>query len=345
MYSAAAKVTHPPGSWMIILGIMELRSWRGNFLPRLPLPPQVSMVADPFLFPLMLRLIKDTAEYSRKYLTRRFPNIRHLLLLLSLIFVTWFSLANVVGSQTVALDLWGICPRHHCDILHIIAKVSGTRAKSPEQSINSGPRAVDDETSKAMLRTHGPHSLASTVIGVTIAGKLTYPRELLWSSSQRSPENAVDPNLQVGHCWRLPSLPAQLGLKLAERLLVLNVTVDHVPAEFNPDVPSTPRTFIMWGVVDDPKGRKIPDFGGRGPPSEFFVGPRLQKGHRFLELARFQYDPQLEAHAQTFPTHPYVYEMGMDFGMVVLEILNNWGGSSTCLYRVRVHGQESQSVA
>jgi SUN domain-containing protein 1/2 len=29
----------------------------------------------------------------------------------------------------------------------------------------------------------------------------------------------------------------------------------------------------------------------------------------------------------------------MDFGIVVLRVLSNWGQEFTCLYRFRVHGQ------
>ena len=42
---------------------------------------------------------------------------------------------------------------------------------------------------------------------------------------------------------------------------------------------------------------------------------------------------------QTFPVDEDVHASGMDFGIVVLRVLSNWGQQFTCLYRFRVHGR------
>jgi SUN domain-containing protein 1/2 len=45
-------------------------------------------------------------------------------------------------------------------------------------------------------------------------------------------------------------------------------------------------------------------------------------------------------HIQTFPIDAEIRSLGIDFGLVVLMVKNNWGMDKyTCLYRVRVHGQ------
>ncbi|KAJ3994667.1 hypothetical protein F5050DRAFT_1772560 [Lentinula boryana] len=65
----------------------------------------------------------------------------------------------------------------------------------------------------------------------------------------------------------------------------------------------------------------------------------LPQTPEYIRLASFAYDVHSPEHIQTFPVLPYVRKLGVDFGVVVVMVRNNWGMEEyTCLYRVRVHG-------
>ena len=53
-------------------------------------------------------------------------------------------------------------------------------------------------------------------------------------------------------------------------------------------------------------------------------------------LASMTYEPSLPNHIQTFPVSPQVVALNIDVGIVVVKVLNNWGGDYSCLYRVSV---------
>ena len=53
-----------------------------------------------------------------------------------------------------------------------------------------------------------------------------------------------------------------------------------------------------------------------------------------LLLTSFTYDPSAPSHIQTFPVDNEIVEMGLDVGIVIFQVLSNWGGDFTCLYRV-----------
>ncbi|KAJ3842020.1 hypothetical protein F5878DRAFT_556491 [Lentinula raphanica] len=68
--------------------------------------------------------------------------------------------------------------------------------------------------------------------------------------------------------------------------------------------------------------------------------PTLPQSPGYIRIASFTYDIHSPEHIQTFPVLPYVKELGVDFGVVVVLVGSNWGMEDyTCLYRVRVHGE------
>jgi len=73
---------------------------------------------------------------------------------------------------------------------------------------------------------------------------------------------------------------------------------------------------------------------------EILTQPRsLPHSARYVRIAQFEYDADEPNAVQTFPVDEEVRNMEMDFGIVVLRVLSNWGQEFTCLYRFRVHGQ------
>ncbi len=71
----------------------------------------------------------------------------------------------------------------------------------------------------------------------------------------------------------------------------------------------------------------------------------LPKTPMYIRIAAFDYNIHAPNPVQTFPVPDEIQDLGVDFGIVALRILNNWGRDEfTCLYRFRVHGDELGEV-
>ncbi|KZS90579.1 Sad1/UNC-like protein, partial [Sistotremastrum niveocremeum HHB9708] len=152
------------------------------------------------------------------------------------------------------------------------------------------------------------------------------------------PHEALDANLQVGHCWPLSGASGQLGIALPEPINITHATIDHVPKVLAPDITTAPRHFSLWGYSD-----KAPSSGGdlqvlrEGDIlGDWIIVP---DGGFFILLVTAEYDVTLASHIQTFPVPSSVTAHSPAYHAAILDISSNWGSlQHTCLYRVRIHG-------
>jgi SUN domain-containing protein 1/2 len=78
---------------------------------------------------------------------------------------------------------------------------------------------------------------------------------------------------------------------------------------------------------------------------EWEVPKHLPKDAQYIRIAKFLYDAHSTRNIQTFPVDSDVRALGVDFGVVVLVVKNNWGRPEyTCLYRFRVHGDMVEGI-
>ena len=175
-------------------------------------------------------------------------------------------------------------------------------------------------------------------------------------ASGLSPINALHPYNYAGRCWPFKGSEGQLGVKLARRTCISDITIDHVAKEVAFDLRSTPRQMEVWGLVEGQdnlakvagwladRQRRRSDAVESGYPmdpkdEEWEVPKHLPKDVQYVRVAKFLYDVHSTRNVQTFPVDSEVRALGIDFGVVVLVIKNNWGRPEyTCLYRFRVHG-------
>lgn len=171
-----------------------------------------------------------------------------------------------------------------------------------------------------------------------------------------SPINALHPHNHAGRCWPFQGTEGRLGVKLARRAYISDITIDHVAKEVAFDLRSTPRQMEVWGLVEgqdnlvkvvgwlaDRQRRRSDAFesGIAMDPKdeEWEVPEHLQKDAQYIRITKFLYDVHSTKNIQTFPVDSEVRALGVDFGVVVLVVKNNWGRPEyTCLYRFRVHG-------
>ncbi|KAF8158930.1 UNC-like C-terminal-domain-containing protein, partial [Mycena galopus ATCC 62051] len=131
----------------------------------------------------------------------------------------------------------------------------------------------------------------------------------------RPPVTALNYDVHDGHCWPFAGSQGQLGIALSSPIYIEAITIDHVASAIAVGRrTSAPQDMEVWALVE-----------GRD---------------NYIRIASFQYDIHSRNGVQTFLVDAEIKNLGIDFGVIVLVVKNNWGmGEYTCLYRIRVHGQ------
>jgi SUN domain-containing protein 1/2 len=159
----------------------------------------------------------------------------------------------------------------------------------------------------------------------------------------RPPITALHHETHIGHCWPFKGDQGQLGVTLSRIVRVEEISIDHVARDIAWDMTSAPREMEVWGLVEGTSNlakAAALDAARTEAGEEIPTQPRsLPHSARYVRIAQFEYDAEAPNAVQTFPVDEEVRKMGMDFGIVVLRVLSNWGQEFTCLYRFRVHGQ------
>lgn len=170
----------------------------------------------------------------------------------------------------------------------------------------------------------------------------------------RPPATALTPDINVGHCWPFAGSKGHLGVFLKEQIFVSSVSIDHASRDVAYDITPAPKRVRVWGVVDGADNieklrayreelqvRK--DVGSLSPEEQDeldAVEPaRLPHELQLLQLTTFSYDVEAATNVQTFPVPERIKSLGIDIGVVIIDIQSNHGNPEyTCLYRARVHG-------
>lgn len=163
--------------------------------------------------------------------------------------------------------------------------------------------------------------------------------------SDNSPEAALNDDLRIGQCWLVENKTLQLGVALHAFIRPTHVTVDHIPLEIAADIGRAPRKILVWGLIEGPSNLAqhrslVADGVPLYPPGLHRYGPPLADGKLFVLLASFEYDIYAPFHIQSFPLDSAIVASNLYFGVIVFEVLDNWGADQTCIYRFRVHGNE-----
>lgn len=201
-----------------------------------------------------------------------------------------------------------------------------------------------EQTSKADFALHSA--------GASIMLSLTSPTREIWPKNMRDrligltmdigfgvgskAEEALSPDMHAGKCWPFNGQEGQLGVALAQRIYVEEITVHHIsPKAAVYDIASAPKEMEVWGKVEGAENaEKVARWRQSNPDDADtkVVGT-------FIRLSAFSYDITIGKEAQTFPVDEAVADLEVDFGIVLLQVLSNWGGEYTCLYRLGVHGR------
>jgi SUN domain-containing protein 1/2 len=162
----------------------------------------------------------------------------------------------------------------------------------------------------------------------------------------RPPVTALHHETHGGYCWPFASQRGQLGISLAAPVIIDEVTIDHISRDIALDIRSAPQHMEVWGLVEGGENLekyeelvKEKEQRQDGPEEGEAYPDTLPQYPPYVRIANFTYDVDSGKHVQTFPVLEEIKDKKMDFGVVVLRVLSNWGREEfTCLYRFRVHG-------
>ncbi len=238
-----------------------------------------------------------------------------------------------------------------CVSRHILARARSMYAAyqgSPtDESIS--PRLaqhIEAAVREAMLRQLGPRDYALALDGAKIVPALTTgtpPPDYgqLGRPSTHPAHVILRENLHGGRCWNMSTVDGQVGIALPEIIRPTAVAIEHLPVEIADEGGiQAPHDMRLWGLLE---GRANIERHDALAPQEHIssvpaTGPPITGGYTFVRLADFEYDVSAPGHIQAFPIDPRMRRAALEFAVFVIEILNNWGGNATCLYRVRIHG-------
>nr|VWO96512.1 BfmS [Ganoderma boninense] len=193
---------------------------------------------------------------------------------------------------------------------------------------------------EAVATQIGRRDYALAADGGSIYPSLTSgPSALPGISKSHPAEVILRDNLQGGRCWTIVGARGQVALRVATRMHPTHITIDQVPAEVSEDPRQGPRRMRLWGAVDGNRNQDLYRRYKPSAPSSIPDGPPVSKGYTFLHLSDFQYELDAVNNVQTFPVKAQVQDLMMDFGVFVVEVLDNWGSDSTCICRIRLHGR------
>lgn len=168
------------------------------------------------------------------------------------------------------------------------------------------------------------------------------PQDTTSLSLETPPDFVIDGNSTSGHCWEFEGHTAQLGFSLGAMLNISWVSIGHYD---DPDeaTHSAPRFMVLWGVADGQESvlafnmrnhlrQRLHATIPEGLPKPF------PSGKLYIPLAVLDYSPHLAVEEQLFPVFKEVKNLGFPIGILVLQVLSNWGAPSTRLCHVGIHG-------
>ncbi|KAH6614208.1 UNC-like C-terminal-domain-containing protein [Boeremia exigua] len=190
---------------------------------------------------------------------------------------------------------------------------------------STGMGALVDPVHTSSTFDNGSPSLMSRVIGST--------------RRANPPKAALSKWDEFGECWCAAPNPmkgyARLGVSLPRYMFPKQVTVEHAPMSMSPtgNIEKAPRNIELWAETDQP----IEQHYGHSHNKCLDPGDLRELG--YVCLGSFKYNIHASNHVQTFDLDA---QLTVPTSKVVVQVTSNWGAPNTCIYRVRLHGDDAE---
>lgn len=133
------------------------------------------------------------------------------------------------------------------------------------------------------------------------------------------PSIALTPDISPGNCWAFPGAKGSITIRLARPIVPSSITVEHTPKSATFSVASAPKDFAVSLIPLDAADSEEDAVAG----------------------GTYQY----ETYAQSRHMQQFWLPRDMPVVRAVrIDVLSNHGSPYTCLYRVRVHGEDAQTL-
>ncbi|KAJ3911819.1 hypothetical protein F5877DRAFT_85510 [Lentinula edodes] len=152
------------------------------------------------------------------------------------------------------------------------------------------------------------------------------------------PRVVLEEQLSVSDCWKFAGSKGHIAIALLDTIFWKSFTVHfpHYPEIMEMRLREAPKEIVMWALV---LTENIEDFGRSLQTDwEHFVTNSKQldssifnASTALMEVARVVYKPTEGSHQIFFTRYP------VRTSVILVEILDNWGDSSTCLHWLSFH--------
>ncbi|KAF6757107.1 hypothetical protein DFP72DRAFT_809461 [Ephemerocybe angulata] len=168
------------------------------------------------------------------------------------------------------------------------------------------------------------------------------------SGNVQHPAVTLEASLILGDCWRFEGSSGHIAIQLAYGANLTALSVHYIPrSRLGPFFhQNAPKSLTLWGLVRLSEHLTFPALQSTQlhRPISYFARDKqppsriVKPGDVFVPLATVHYDVHKDqemavAYIGDLEVESYIYDL------VVVEVTENWGGDSTCLYHVGVHGQ------
>ncbi|KAG0018293.1 hypothetical protein BGZ81_010308 [Podila clonocystis] len=217
-------------------------------------------------------------------------------------------------------------------------------------------------------------------VKLNLLGRLGFRFLVPLPRKEKPAEKAIEPSVHAGECWAMNGQEGQLAIRLARKIIVTEVTIEHADASVVLDMGSAAKKIEIWSLkgsedaapvsaspaTSEAAAEDVEDENGstlESGSSETVEGKNKTigswwssgipwPGATLLDTIEFDAntsaaeggdnDTEVRRKPKSRQTFaiPLSKQTSPSVG-VVLRIKSNWGHPQfTCMYRVRVHGYE-----
>ncbi|KAK7434741.1 SUN domain-containing protein 3 [Stygiomarasmius scandens] len=156
------------------------------------------------------------------------------------------------------------------------------------------------------------------------------------------PQAVIEETIRIGHCWSFAGSNGHIGIQLVTPITLSQVTLYYPNARqiLPKELRQAPKNILIWALLQK---EWLPMLGGElpvRPMSDFMRKDRKAPSHGaggvFVAVGSIAYRPE-DGTKQVFTLSEL---LASKCNAIVMEVVDNWGGNETCIYRIAVHGAE-----
>ncbi|KAJ3526477.1 hypothetical protein NMY22_g10145 [Coprinellus aureogranulatus] len=201
-------------------------------------------------------------------------------------------------------------------------------------------------TSQAVPGNILDQDLSQVVLGARIVIQLTSPTVPVnpSPSSVHLPVVVLESGMILGDCWMSVGKRGHIAIQLPRPANLTAISVHHFPMQHLPPAHrlQAPKTIVLWGLVRVTRHASLTRPVRSRNPLEFARQAKLPPGiafdDLFVPLANMTYDIGGPSKQVAYIRHEDDVR-SLLYDVVLVEVVENWGGDNICLYHVGIHGQ------